>query len=173
MRDTTKFFLTSAEQIPWLSHVGGALSRPGIRVVSDSQEAVKLLASPESDSVRLMLKNRLAALVNIRHYARFSKWNELSREVKAVMAARISPVVVTALAKDGLPASANDSIAWDLLLIALEAEYSDVVAKSEVTELLWPWYSAGHVPCGWDNLVLDTAWAEQGLPLPQTDLVIY
>lgn len=49
-----------------------------------------------------------------------------------------------------LPEGFVAQVQWDILAIAMEAEYSDVVEPGLYSQLA-KWYLAGRFPCGWQG----------------------
>jgi hypothetical protein len=59
---------------------------------------------------------------------------------------KIAPVVVS----HQLDKTFEDTVQWDILSVAIEAEYADVYPPGFFASQAY-WYVHGHFPCGWQG----------------------
>jgi len=71
---------------------------------------------------------------------------EMKRMTIPLVTAKIAAVV----AEHGLPKVFADTVQWDILHLAMEAEFADVYPPGFYASQAF-WYKEGRFPCGWEG----------------------
>ncbi len=121
-------------------------------------------------SVQHQVKNRIADEITRRNYKRSEEWNVIASELRTALASLLSASGGPFTTQRHLNSDIQSALSWDLLLICLETEFSELLAPMFFVPRLEPIYAEGHFPCGWDGPKLNEGW--QG-NLPPYRLVIY
>lgn len=134
------------------------------------QDAVESCASDTWSSVQLQVKNRIAREVRQKSYARSEEWNDIAAELRTGIADIVAASVEPLGKRLGLKPDLQGAVSWDLLMICMETEFSDVIPPMFFVPCLEPIYVAGHFPCGWDGPKLNEGW---GGDLPPSRLIVF
>lgn len=157
------------ECLQWFGNVGQPTDGAGL-AVQTWRQAVDSSASDVWSSVQLQVKNRIARDVRQRSYDRAQEWNGIAAELRGsiagVVARSVEPVAVTFK----LEPDFRSAVSWDMLLICMETEFSDLVPPMFFVPRLLPVYTAGHFPCGWEGPKLNEGWEGE---LPNSRLIVY
>src|SRR5688572_13155581 len=149
MHPRTQATLEELERAEWFSSVGVKDTEAAV-VLSSWAEAVESCASDAWQDLLLEAANRYREQLLQKDKERFRRWNEIVREVKppvlALVARKIEPIV----REHGLPKVFEDTVNWDILHLAMEAEYADVYPPGFFASQSY-WYAHGHFPCGWQG----------------------
>lgn len=169
MNQRTATKLSDLKSFPWFASAGRATGSDYL-TASNWTEAVELSAGEVWSSVQLQIKNRIAGDVRKRDYKRSEEWNAIAAELRSEVAV-IAATAVTPIEKAfRLKADFRGAVSWDMLMICLETEFSDLMSPMFFVPRLQPVYAAGHFPCGWEGAKLNEDWA--GAP-PNLQLIIY
>lgn len=77
-------------------------------------------------------------------------WNKRVRELRPIVEKIVEESLLTRIpANDG--GDLRDALTWDLLLIAMDAEYHDLKRRPRLPSMMRDCYVSGHLPCGFDN----------------------
>lgn len=157
------------ECLQWFGNVGQPIDGAGL-AVHTWRQAVDSSASDVWSSVQLQVKNRIARDVRQRSHDRAQEWNGIAAELRGsiagVVARSVEPVAVTFK----LEPDFRSAVSWDMLLICMETEFSDLVPPMFFVPRLLPVYTAGHFPCGWEGPKLNEGWEGE---LPHSRLIVY
>ena len=149
MHPRTQATLEELERAEWFRSVGVKDTEAAV-VLSSWAEAVESCASDAWQDLLLEAANRHREQLLQKDKERFRRWNEIVREVKpsvlALVARKIEPVV----REHSLPKVFGDTVNWDILHLAMEAEYADVYPPGFFASQSY-WYAHGHFPCGWQG----------------------
>lgn len=149
MRDTTKTILEQLAAAAWFSQVGQQNVKDAI-VVSSWAEALGRCSSPEWEDFTLEAQNQITMSLSDCCRARYQEWNNIVRKVKIIAIPMVNEKTKPAVEQHKLPEGFVTQVHWDIVGIAMEAEYSDVVEPGLYPQLA-KWYLAGRFPCGWQG----------------------
>jgi hypothetical protein len=172
MRPTTQELLATLKNAPLLDQVG----RPHTlrhRSIGSWSEALKMCDSETWNALQLMTKNRTAGVVNRLNWHRCQEWNPVCAALRPETERIIGTCFQRISETNNVTAELRNSMSWDLLIILLEQEFDDVTAPFFYIPVLLPIYLAGHLPCGWTGVKLDTDWSSGSAPLPEGEVLIY
>uniref|UniRef100_UPI0013ECCBDE hypothetical protein n=1 Tax=Aquisphaera insulae TaxID=2712864 RepID=UPI0013ECCBDE len=158
MREETRVLLRAMEDWPWFEHVGESISDPGVIAIHSWDEAVEPRRSHVWECLTLQVNNTNYRSVNSRDWHRAQGWNPLVAEVRLVLKPLFGHIEEIGSRLSLPPDAFYHQVTWDLIGIATETEYADVITPLFNVPVLVPWYQIGHFPCGWDGPVLDTDW---------------
>lgn len=139
-------YLAELEMIDWFSHVGSDYQKPGIRLVSDWEEACRWTSQPISEWCDLEAKQRIYRFMSAAHYDQFAKWNEVAKSILPL----IEPLVD--MVRPRFPANSPDNaIDWfqcQIVGASMELYYATCIDSKLFRDQL-EIYKQGHFPCGW------------------------
>ena len=160
--------LERLDSFHWFSSVG-QLARSERRV-RNWEEAVDSCGGAIWSSVQHQVKNRIAGDVTQRDYGRSEEWNGVAAELRKAIAVVVAKSVELVATRFKLKPDFQGAVSWDMLMICMETEYSDLVPPVFWVPRLLPVYAAGRFPCGWKGPELQEGWAGE---LPNWELVVY
>jgi hypothetical protein len=138
------------KNIDWFAHVGEntpiACDVEVIRL-SSWKDAIYECAAPDWENLQIQARNATTQYLNLYHKEEFQKWNLYTNEAKDLLASdfnRLAEYVST----QGLDKIVADSVRWDILSAVLQEQYWHLGAPKFFLDL-FPFYEAGHFPCGW------------------------
>jgi hypothetical protein len=149
--------LNEMMEYPFMKAVGLPVSGC-ITGVPSRQTAAKYCCSQHWKNCRLMARNVLNTAINRAAWERAQMWNPLIDELQPLISGFLADVTFDKV--NGLPFAdkVRSEISRDMLMICLESEYEDVVKPPFFIPVLDPWYSSGHLPCGWDGDAFPAGW---------------
>jgi hypothetical protein len=149
----TQATLQELEKAEWFSALGLKDAEAAI-VLSSWEETINCCASDAWQDLLLEAANQYREKVASHSKDRFKEWNLIVRELKEVtvplVASKIEPVV----REHQIPKIFEDTVNWDILHAAMEAEYADVYPPGFFASQAY-WYVQGHFPCGWQGVFPD------------------
>lgn len=148
MNQRTLATLNELRNLEWFSKCGIHDVHSAIFVKS-WKEALTSCAKLEWKNLRLEMSNELSDALAKKSPQRFQKWNELVREIKPLVEDLVQVKTREVVLLHHLPQDFINVVRWDMLSIALEAEFADIVPISFYAGHSF-WYAKGHFPCGWD-----------------------
>ena len=173
MKDSTKQFIDALSRLDWFAQAGNASTLLKQFEYIDLKSAVISYRSDEWSNFTLMLKNRNFGILRTLQWDRSLAWNATVKEVRGMLESHTS-LIQDSLIRVGFLGSDSSGIEWDLLNIAMEVEFADVIVPSTFTTLIWPIYTMGRIPCGWIGPTIDTAWSSKiSVPLPQGKIAVF
>ena len=161
--------LKELESFSWFVNAGQP-SEGDYLVVQSWQEAVAFGAAEIWSSVQLQVSNRFTREVRQKSYERSEEWNEIAAELRKGIAAIVANSIQPVAKKFRLKQDFQRAVSWDMLMICLETEFSDLLPPMFSVPRLQPIYAAGHFPCGWEGPKLDEGWKGD---LPNWRLMVY
>jgi hypothetical protein len=153
MNQRTLNQLKELKAFPWFVNVGKPAGGDFL-VVPSWIEAVDLCVGEVWTSVQHQVKNQIAEEVTLKDYWRSEEWNDVAAQLEGEIFAIVEPLQKSLRMNPRV----GDSIRWDLFMICLESEFSDLVEPMFFMRRLKPVYAAGHFPCGWEGPKLDAYW---------------
>ncbi len=129
-------------------------------VLSSWRDAERSCASPEWRDLLLEAANQYRARLNERDRQQFATWNQRVVEIKPRTEALVEDRTRAVVAANSLGQAFVNAVRWDILHLAMEAEFADVYPPGFFASQAY-WYASGHFPCGWRG------------KFPQGKLVIY
>jgi hypothetical protein len=108
--------------------------------------------------------------VRQRSHDRAQEWNGIAAELRRLIAGVVARSVEPVAATFKLELDFRSAVSWDMLLICMETEFSDLVPPMFFVPRLLPVYTAGHFPCGWEGPKLNEGWEGE---LPNSRLIVY
>jgi hypothetical protein len=145
--------LDDLESVEWFRNVGRAKPERA-RSVRTWAEAEPYLTSVVSENVRIAASNQLRERLLEVSEDQLEQWNARVDLVSPLVNALVSEKADDYSRKNAWPVRALDIVRWDILGIALEAEFSQWVKPFFYAELGF-WYREGHFPIGWDGTLTD------------------
>ena len=153
IRPATLATLDDLGAVEWFRNVGRARPQQA-RSVSSWNEARCYLDSAASENVRIEASIRRRARVLQKSTRAYDEWNERIYLIKPTVTALVSEKARPFAKKHGWSERAIDVIRYDILGLAMDAEYGSLVAPSFYSEL-GHWYREGHFPLGWEGSAHD------------------
>ena len=170
MRDQTRALLDEMIRWPWFEYTGLPTSDSNLVTVDSWDKAFRLCTGDLWASVTLQATNRFSYEVSMRDWYRGDTWNAITDAVKQdiyylVDVRKIFHSIPTPWVEGFV-----NQVKWDILMISMETEFSDIYSPILYANILARWYRAGHFPCGWDGPMLESGWNG---PLPPHRLYVY
>ena len=145
--------LDELEEVNWFRNV--AKPAPvGVSLVCSWKGAVESCATLDWENLCLERANDYRAIIHRKSWERLSKWNEIVVEVKKRSIPLVRRKIASVAIDHELPKVFVDTVEWDILHIAMTAEFADV-ATSDFYAEQHRWYLEGRFPCGWDGAFPD------------------
>jgi len=149
MNPRTRATLDELARADWFARVGQ--KDTGAAIVLDSwKEAIESCSSDVWQDLLLEAANQYRMRLVERSKERFSQWNAVVREVRALTNPLVEQKFDLVQREHDLPKVVEDSIKWDILHAAMEAEFADVYPPGFSVSNAY-WYVHGHFPCGWEG----------------------
>jgi hypothetical protein len=142
---------------PFFEAIGEALPASATPV-KGWRAAVKASGSRKWGNCRLMARNTLDWATQTKNWSRGNEWNQIVEELKPPTESFVDNLLPKTSLPEQFRKTVTDNLRWDILLICLETEYTDVVNPIFYVPYLDPWYAAGHFPCGWDGTEFPEHW---------------
>jgi hypothetical protein len=149
MHERTRATLEQLNRIEWFRAVGQHDSDKVI-ILSSWEEAIEHCASIYWENLCLEARELYRMRLWNRNKARARQWNTVVDAVKPVTTALVERKINTVVRHHHLPEVFRDTVRWDMLHVALEAEFADVCEPSFYAGQAY-WYVQGHFPCGWSG----------------------
>jgi hypothetical protein len=153
----------------WFANVGQPLKENFIPVHT-WDDALNRSRGDIWNSVQLQVKNSYARQVRQTNHDRSVQWNPITSELRKAIAVIVENSIKSLSHPVRLKQDLIGSVSWDLLMICLEAEFSDLVQPLFFVPRLEPIYRAGHFPCGWEGPKVKEGW--EGKP-PDYPLYVF
>ncbi len=147
MHERTQATLAQLEQAEWFSAIGRKDTDVAV-VLSSWEETIASCASIEWENLLLEATNQYREKLASRSLDRFQQWNVITEELKVVTMPLVARKIERVVTDNGLPKVFEDTVQWDILGVAMEAEYADVYPPGFYASQAY-WYVKGHFPCGW------------------------
>lgn len=141
--------LEELESVEWFRAVGKQDTQVAI-VLSSWEEAIAYCSSLDWENLQLEAANRYCEQLLLRDKERFKQWNQVVEIVKPVTEALVVRKIASVVKEYHLPKVFEDTVKWDVLHLAMEAEYADVYPPGFYASQAY-WYRQGHFPCGWQG----------------------
>ncbi|WP_031529364.1 hypothetical protein [Dyadobacter crusticola] len=141
--------LKELEQVEWFTRIGVNDVQHAV-VLSSWDEAIVFCSSDEWNNLQLEAANRLREKILQISKERFRHWNELVREAKKMTEPLVSRKLKNVIMANALPMTFVETVKWDILHLAMEAEFSDLHPPGFYASQAY-WYRQGHFPCGWQG----------------------
>lgn len=145
--------LDRLHDLEWFRNVGLADTDAAV-VLTSWDEAVTSCSSAEWEDLCMEAANQYRERLLERGFSNLSRWNEVAALVKPLAKALVREKTETIVATHGLPKVFIDTVEWDIIHLAMEAEYADVVAPGFYASQGY-WYAEGRFPCGWQGTFPD------------------
>jgi hypothetical protein len=81
-------------------------------------------------------------------WERLQEWNPLTDELRPILVSFAEQLTSQLPLSDELKKEVKGSVSWDTMGMCLECEFSDILKPAFFTNILDPFYAAGHFPCG-------------------------
>lgn len=161
MHPSTKNTLDKLDTIEWFSKVGQKSDRLSTATILSSwDEAISSCSTIEWENLLLEAANQYCERLAERSRERFNRWNDVVEEMKNYTVDLVKKKIKKTVEENNLPDVFEDTVQWDILHLAMEAEYADVYPPGFYASQSY-WYYEGHFPCGWNG------------EFPEGNLIIY
>ncbi len=151
MHPRTKNTLDKLESVEWFSKVGQKSDRVSTATVLTSwDKAIASCSNIEWENLLLEAANQYCERLIERSRERFNRWNDIVNEMKSYTVDLVQKKIKTTVEENNLPEVFEDSVQWDILHLAMEAEYADIYPPGFYASQSY-WYCEGHFPCGWNG----------------------
>lgn len=147
MHERTLNTLDELEKADWFGSVGKMDSESAL-VLSSWGEAIESCSSDDWQNLLLEASNRYTEQLMKNSMERFRQWNSIVDEVKPVTMDLVKRKIAKVSMENQLPKIFEDTVNWDMLHLAMEAEFADVYPPGFFASQGY-WYVHGHFPCGW------------------------
>jgi hypothetical protein len=153
--------LTETLEIPWFSAIAMDNAEPlrgqlTLLRVNSIADALAGVATDSWADFRLERRNDLTKTIAVRLQHRDSEWNKCASAFREYFDREASALLRGALERHGLPQHILSVIAWDIICYWQEINYLDV-ARPGFFHGLFEVYRAGHLPCGWKGIDIESA----------------
>ncbi len=149
MQYRTQNTLAELEKVDWFYAVGLQDTETAL-VLSTWGEAIASCASSDWQNLLLEATNRYCEHLCSRSRSRYNEWNNIVKQVKMIINPLIERKTSRIVRENKLPKIFLDTVKWDILHVAMEAEYADVYPPGFFASQAY-WYVHGHFPCGWQG----------------------
>lgn len=140
--------LRELQAVEWFSRCGLHDVQSAI-ILNSWKEAIEHCSTVEWENACLEMANKLSRAVMKVSPDRFRLWNDVAGEIRPVVIDLVREKTAKVVSEHQLPKVFIDTVVWDIIHLALEAEYADIVPVSFYAGQSF-WYANGHFPCGWD-----------------------
>ncbi|MGC3997732.1 MAG: hypothetical protein QM767_09650 [Anaeromyxobacter sp.] len=150
MHPATSATLARLRGIEWFRSVGSAQS-PNIVSVHDWDAAMASCVDPLWEEAQQAARGTLEEQLMLVSPELYVGWNDIVKDIRPAV-----QELVREKTRVAGPRAVKDSklfldnVHWDILHLALEAEFSEFVQPAFYARLGY-WYHAGHWPCGWEG----------------------
>ena len=141
--------LDDLESVEWFRNVGRGAAEHA-RTLRTWAEAEPYVTSVASENARIVSSNAYRERLFAASESALEEWNARVDLVSGLVNALVADKAEAYARRNGWPIRALDIIRWDILGLALEAEFSRWVPPSFYAQLGF-WYRSGHFPIGWDG----------------------
>lgn len=148
MHPRTVATLNQLKHVEWFERVGIKDAEGDAEVLGSWHQAIESCDSPEWEDLCLEAANQFCERLVERSPARFSKWNDVVRDIKPTVLDFVKLKTRRVITENDLPKVFIDSVNWDILNLCMESEYADVFPPAFFASQGF-WYMSGHFPCGW------------------------
>jgi hypothetical protein len=155
--EAAKAKLEEITSYPLLKFVGTPLSGD-VKTVPTWETAARECKSDNWQRCCIMGRNVLQRLTEQRAWDRSDRWDEYVEAIRPRIVSCVEDLRSVVTAPVSIFEKVRHNIAWNLLFICLEAEYSDVVEPIFFIPYVDKWYQCGHFPCGWNGLPFPDGW---------------
>ena len=149
MKTLTLATLGQLEELIWFSSVGRKDSE-AVEYVDNWEMAIKFCCSTEWENLCLEAANQYRERISELKPESLALWNDIVDDIKLVSVPLVKTKIANIVRDNNLPQSFEDTVQWDILHLALEAEYSDIYPPGFYASQAY-WYLNGHFPCGWQG----------------------
>ncbi len=149
MNDRTLAVIERLGQVEWFRNVGVVDTNAAI-VLTSWNEAIARCSAIEWENLTLDAANAIGSRVLAAAPKRFQQWNDVVHAVKPAVIALVARKIERVMRENDLPKVFDDCVQWDVLNLAMECEYSDIVPPAFFSAQS-AWYLHGHFPCGWEG----------------------
>lgn len=157
MKESVRIKLESVLKYPFFRDNGKALP-PSVLAVTGWKRAVASHDSRKWSDACLAARNVLFDFVQVHAWARGQEWGPLANELRPIIVSFVDDLLKRTQIPAELTKHVHSRLSWDIMLICFEEEYKDVIAPFFYIPLLDPWYSSGHLPCGWTGYEFPERW---------------
>ena len=150
MKDQTRAVLDLLNTVDWFSSIGTPTTAD-VKRANSWEEAIKYCQEIGWENAQIESRNELSLAVWRQAKDRFQKWNDLSGEIREISKIIVHQKTDSTISEYKLTSSFVNDVSWDVVLIALSAEYADIYVSDFYIKLAC-WYVKGHFPCGWEGV---------------------
>jgi hypothetical protein len=177
MRELTNAILREMTRWPLLGAIGKPLPlcKPGYATgVNNWRDASLLCNRDQWSSLQLQVKNRISRTIREKAFSRSLEWNQIADQVRPIIGEFVEGIQIKIEAECDVRNIITASISWDLMMICMEIEYSNIMVPFFFVPNLKSIYQEGHFPCGWSGKKISEKWASlSDNPLPPGKILIY
>lgn len=150
MHPRTIATLHELESAAWFSRVG-VVDTQAVPVLQSWEDAIRHCSSLKWENVQLEASNRFREALFRASPRRFDAWNQVLDTVKPAAVDLVQRKVRNMVLQYGLPDVFEATVRWDIVGVAMEAEYADIYPPPGFFAAQAYWYAHGHFPCGWEG----------------------
>ena len=149
MKPETEATLNKLDSVEWFRCVGKTDVEQAT-LVSSWTEAIKHVRSAHSKEVVLEAANRITEGILKSSLDRYANYNAVVATVKPPVVEMVKRKSASTAEQHALPKEFIDRLNWNILHLAIECEFADVIPAGFFTALSY-YYYVGHFPCGWEG----------------------
>jgi hypothetical protein len=150
MKQITRNTLMQIMSKPLFGNVG-KLDSQRVVAVGSWQQASEECSKIEYNNLCNSARNQLSSAMHVVANEVYNQtWNVNVDEIKAFLKCYIDTNVNSLELPEEIISRIHAAVRWDLMLLGMEAEYSEYVKPAFFTGLSY-WYNKGHFPCGWQG----------------------
>ncbi len=148
MNERTKSTLVELRSVAWFQNAGKHDVQQ-VAVLASWADAFESISSDQWRDFQHEATNSLTMQLFQTNKLRYNRWNDVLAEIRPV----VIDLVREKIAAAGVMVYPKDfpiSVEWDIMMLLMEAEYSDVCPPKCFAALGF-YYVRGHFPCGWEG----------------------
>lgn len=149
MHPRTLATLQELDEAHWFAAVGANDTKAAI-ILPNWEAAIESCASIDWENLLLEAANQYRNKLMQLSPERFRQWNIIVEDVKKATNPLVERKIAQVVKDHQLPQVFADTVKWDILHLAMEAEYADVYPPGFYASQGY-WYRSGHFPCGWEG----------------------
>lgn len=149
MHPRTIATLRGLETVHWFGNAG-VRDNDLSEVTTSWDDAIVSCRSRRWQDLKLDATNQYSLRLLERSRQRYNRWNDVVNQLKPFTEALVDDRLRACALDQQIVVQIVGDLRWDMLHLAIEAEYADVFPPGFYAGLSY-WYTTGHFPCGYNG----------------------
>lgn len=149
MNPRTTATIEELECANWFSAVG-QFDLEHVKILSTWDEAIDVCVRTAWRDITFEAKNLLTERIFKAGRERFNDWNNILKAIEPNVKDLVRRKIGKVAHDYDLPELFTKCVEWDIRMLLMESEYSDVCQPGFFSALAF-FYVKGHFPCGWEG----------------------